>query len=328
MNFTLTLIAQALVFALFIWFTKKFVWTYLMQKVDERQKAIADGLAAAEKGNRALEEASARRDEELKAARAQAQEILANANKQGARRIGRGRAHRRRGQGRRGPPDRARARRPAAQGGRPRGARRRADPQARSGRAGARRRAERPGGEDLGMAEPATLARPYAKAVFDLARAEGKLADWSALLGGLAQAVQDPQVAAWIGHPAIGRGQLADTLAKAFGDLATPQVRNLLRLLAEYDRLALAQAIAAQYELLKAEAERRIEVQVTSATPVDAAQQQALADAIRKRLAREVDVEWKTDPALIAGAVVRAGDLVIDGSAAGQLAQLRTTLTT
>jgi F-type H+-transporting ATPase subunit b len=82
MNFTLTLIAQALVFALFIWFTKKFVWTYLMQKVDERQKAIADGLAAAEKGNRALEEASARRDEELKAARAQAQEILANANKQ------------------------------------------------------------------------------------------------------------------------------------------------------------------------------------------------------------------------------------------------------
>jgi F-type H+-transporting ATPase subunit b len=84
MNFTLTLIAQALVFALFIWFTKKFVWTYLMQKVDERQKAIADGLAAAEKGNRALEEASARRDEELKAARAQAQEILANANKQGA----------------------------------------------------------------------------------------------------------------------------------------------------------------------------------------------------------------------------------------------------
>jgi F-type H+-transporting ATPase subunit delta len=178
------------------------------------------------------------------------------------------------------------------------------------------------------MAEPATLARPYAKAVFDLARAEGKLADWSALLGGLAQAVQDPQVAAWIGHPAIGRGQLADTLAKAFGDRATPQVRNLLRLLAEYDRLALAPAIAAQYELLKAEAERRIEVQVTSATPVDAAQQQALADAIRKRLAREVDVEWKTDPALIAGAVVRAGDLVIDGSAAGQLAQLRTTLTT
>jgi F-type H+-transporting ATPase subunit delta len=69
-------------------------------------------------------------------------------------------------------------------------------------------------------------------------------------------------------------------------------------------------------------------VTCTSATPVDAAQQQALADAIRKRLAREVDVEWKTDPALIAGAVVRAGDLVIDGSAAGQLAQLRTTLTT
>lgn len=92
MNFTLTLIAQAVVFALFIWFTKKFVWTYLMQKVDERQKTIADGLAAAEKGSRALEEASARRDEELKAARVQAQEILASASKQGTQAVDAARA--------------------------------------------------------------------------------------------------------------------------------------------------------------------------------------------------------------------------------------------
>lgn len=178
------------------------------------------------------------------------------------------------------------------------------------------------------MAEPATLARPYAKAVFDLARADKKLADWSALLAGLAIAVRDPEIARWIGHPAIGRGQLADVLIAAFGKDVSQQEQNLLRLLVENNRLRLAPAIADQYEQLKADAERRVEVEVTSATPVDAAQRQALAEAIRARLEREVDVAWKTDPSLIAGAVVRAGDLVIDGSVAGELAQLRTALTT
>jgi F-type H+-transporting ATPase subunit b len=92
MNITFTLIAQAIVFALFIWFTARFVWPPLMQAVADRQKKIADGLAAAEKGNRALEEASVRRDEELKAARAQAQEILGAANKQGAQALDAARA--------------------------------------------------------------------------------------------------------------------------------------------------------------------------------------------------------------------------------------------
>jgi F-type H+-transporting ATPase subunit delta len=178
------------------------------------------------------------------------------------------------------------------------------------------------------MAEAATLARPYAKATFDLARQEKKLADWSALLAGLAAAVREPDVARWIGHPAIGRGQLAEVLIQALGKDLSPPAQNLLRLLAEYNRLKLAPAIAAQYELLKADAERRVEVEITSAAPVDSAQQKTLLEAIRQRLERDVDVAWKTDPALIAGAVVRAGDLVIDGSVAGELAQLRQALTT
>jgi F-type H+-transporting ATPase subunit b len=82
MDITFTLIAQAIVFALFIWFTAKFVWPPLMRAVEARQKQIADGLAAAEKGNRSLAEASAKSDEQLKAARAQAQDILASASKQ------------------------------------------------------------------------------------------------------------------------------------------------------------------------------------------------------------------------------------------------------
>ncbi|HUS23326.1 MAG TPA: F0F1 ATP synthase subunit delta [Candidatus Binatia bacterium] len=177
------------------------------------------------------------------------------------------------------------------------------------------------------MAEAATLARPYAKAIFDLAFSEKKLGEWSALLAGLAQAVRDPDVQRWIGHPAIGRGQLGDVLIETFGAGASLQARNLVKLLAEYDRLTLAPEITAQFEQLKADAERTLEVEITAAQPVDPAQQKALADAIGKRLQRDVQIDWKSNPNLIGGAVVRAGDLVIDGSVAAELNQLRTALT-
>jgi F-type H+-transporting ATPase subunit b len=82
MSINLTLFAQAAVFAILIWVAARWPWRWLMEMVDERNKKIADGLAAAEKGNRSLAEASAKTDEQLKAAKAQAQEILAAANKQ------------------------------------------------------------------------------------------------------------------------------------------------------------------------------------------------------------------------------------------------------
>jgi len=173
------------------------------------------------------------------------------------------------------------------------------------------------------MAELLTMARPYAKAVFELARDEGKFADWSALLGGLAQAVRDPAVAQWIGHPAIGRGQLSQILIDALGSRLSPEGANLVKLLGEYNRLVLAPAISDEYETLRAEAEKRVDVEITTAVVVDAAQQKVLADAIAKRLAREVAVSWKTDESLLAGAVIRAGDLVIDGSVVGELDRLR-----
>ena len=176
------------------------------------------------------------------------------------------------------------------------------------------------------MAGPSTLARPYAKAVFELARDEGNLADWSALLSGLAGAVRDKQVAAAIGHPAVGRGQLAEVLVQAMGKSATNEARNLLKLLSEYDRLKLAPHIAGQYEALRAEHERRVDVEIVSAVAVEPAQQKALVDAVKKKLNRDVNVEWKTDPTLIAGAQIRAGDTVIDGSISGELARLRQAL--
>jgi F-type H+-transporting ATPase subunit b len=82
MNINLTLVAQALVFAAFIWFNVKFVWPHLIRMIEARQKTIADGLAAAERGTKALEEASAKSEDALKSARSQAQEILSSATKQ------------------------------------------------------------------------------------------------------------------------------------------------------------------------------------------------------------------------------------------------------
>ncbi len=177
------------------------------------------------------------------------------------------------------------------------------------------------------MADLQTMARPYAKAVFELARDQNRLADWSALLSGVATAVNDPVVANAIGHPAIGRGQLADAMVEGLGKDATEQAKNLVRLLSENRRLVLVPAIAGQYEAMRAEHESRVDVEIVSATVVDPAQQQALVAAIGKKLKRDVNVTWKTDPSLIAGAEIRAGDTVIDGSISGELERLRQALT-
>lgn len=173
------------------------------------------------------------------------------------------------------------------------------------------------------MAELHTLARPYAKAAFELAREAGALQQWSQTLRTLTAAVADAQVAALLADPRLSRHEVAGVLIAALGDKLDAPGRNLVRLLAENNRLAALPAIAEEFEALRAEAEKRVEVEITTATAVAEPQQQALIGAVRKRLAREVQVAWKTDPALIAGAVIRAGDLVIDGSVAGELAQLR-----
>lgn len=176
------------------------------------------------------------------------------------------------------------------------------------------------------MADLSTLARPYAKAVFELARDSGKLKDWSAQLAAIAEAVADPQLSRLIGHPALTRAQLAAILGEALAKQLDSEGQSLLRLLADNGRLKSAGFIAEQYEALRAEAESRVDVEITSAVAVEKPQQDALAESIRKRLARDVAVQWKTDAELIAGAVIRAGDLVIDGSVRGELERLQTAL--
>lgn len=176
------------------------------------------------------------------------------------------------------------------------------------------------------MADFSTLARPYAKAAFELARDSGRLKQWGDTLNALAEAVKSPALAGLIGHPALFKGDLADALAKPMSAELGAEGSALVRLLVENNRLKVAPFIAEQYEALRAEAEARVDVEITSAVAIPAAQQEKLADAVSKRLSRDVVVSWKTDESLLAGAVIRAGDLVIDGSVKGELEKLRTTL--
>lgn len=176
------------------------------------------------------------------------------------------------------------------------------------------------------MADLSTLARPYAKAAFELARDGGRFKEWGSALDALSATVKSPQVAGFIGHPALLKHDLAEVLAQAIGSQLGAEGVALVKLLVENNRLKAAPFIAEQFEALRAEAESRVDVEVTSATAVSPAQQQTLAAAIGKRLARQVVVSWKLDESLLAGAVIRAGDLVIDGSVKGELEKLRTAI--
>lgn len=176
------------------------------------------------------------------------------------------------------------------------------------------------------MADSSTLARPYAKAAFELARDSGRFKQWGDTLNALSDAVKSPQLAGLIGHPALFKGDLADALAKPMSAELGAEGSSLVRLLVENNRLKVAPFIAEQYEALRAEAESRVDVEITSAAEIPAAQKEKLAAAVGKRLSRDVVVSWKTDESLLAGAVIRAGDLVIDGSVKGELEKLRISL--
>lgn len=176
------------------------------------------------------------------------------------------------------------------------------------------------------MAEFSTLARPYAKAVFEIARDESGFEKWGKGLDALAAAVESSDLAELIGNPALHKQDLGDILGKALASQLGNEGNALVRLLVENGRLTLAPYIAGQFEALRAEAESRVDVEITSAAEVQPELKNALTCAVASKLAREVDVTWLVDEALIAGAIIRAGDQVIDASASGDLEKLRQAL--
>lgn len=172
------------------------------------------------------------------------------------------------------------------------------------------------------MSDLITAARPYARAVFELAQSESALAAWSDALGLMSALVVHESMRTMLDSPKIGADKKAQMLIDVCDGKLKPSQQNLLRMLAENGRFALLPDIAALYELMRAEAESKIEAKVKSAHPLSDAQQQSIIAALKKKLGRDVTLVTEVDATLIGGVVIRAGDLVIDGSAQAKLASL------
>lgn len=176
------------------------------------------------------------------------------------------------------------------------------------------------------MAERATIARPYAKAAFEYARAANAFAAWSTGLGVAAAIVADARVAALTKSPRCTAAELCGFIAGVAGAGLDAHMQNYVAVLAENHRLLLLPEIAAQYEVLRAAIENTVDVEVVSAVALDAAQAAKLAEALARRFKRQVRMQNSVDATLLGGAIVRAGDLVIDGSLRSRVERLATDL--
>jgi F-type H+-transporting ATPase subunit delta len=169
------------------------------------------------------------------------------------------------------------------------------------------------------MADKITVARPYARAAFEEARARKVLGPWSESLQRAAAVVKDPRVQNLLGNPAVTNAELAEFVIDLAGPELDEQGRNFVQTLAENRRLAYLPEISTLFDELKDEAEGIVDVTVTSAAPLENGQRDALSAALQRRLKRQVRLHCETDPSLLGGAVLRAGDLVIDGSVRSRL---------
>jgi F-type H+-transporting ATPase subunit delta len=167
-----------------------------------------------------------------------------------------------------------------------------------------------------------TIARPYAEAAFEVARASNTLDAWSEALNRLAAIVADPQVASQIGNPNLTERTLLELIFGVAGDGLSAGVQNLVRLLVENERLSVLPDLARLFEARKTAAQGVRHIQVRSAYALSAAEQKALTSTLKKHFGAEVDLTVEKDPSLIGGVEVRADDVVIDASVRGRLQQL------
>ncbi|KAA0018699.1 F0F1 ATP synthase subunit delta [Salinicola corii] len=179
------------------------------------------------------------------------------------------------------------------------------------------------------MAESSTVARPYAKAAFEFARDNKALQAWSQSLSLVALAAGDSDVRERIlGNPRLTADDKTRLLLEVCEDQPLDEsVGNFLRLVGEKGRLAALPDIFDEFEALRAQEEKRVDVTIVSAFELDDAQQNVLVEALKKRLNREISITTQVDRDLLGGVILRTGDTVIDGSVRGRLQRLREALT-
>ena len=177
------------------------------------------------------------------------------------------------------------------------------------------------------MIEPITLARPYARAAFEHARVAGELAQWQDALEQLAAVTRDHKVSVMLKSPSQTAQQRAENLAALIGDSLPESAVNLLMIMADNGRLSLLPEVAALFEQFKQAVESTVTVVVTSAYPLSDDETRVLSETMTSKLDRSVTLTSETDPSLLGGAIIRADDLVIDGSVRGRLDKLAGALT-
>ena len=172
------------------------------------------------------------------------------------------------------------------------------------------------------MSDLTKFARPYAKAAFELARDGERLAEWSGMLQVSSQIAADDVVAAAISSPHVSTAQAAELFTATGTDQFDEQFSNMLGVLAENGRLLILPEISAMYEQLRQEEEKRLAVRVVAAVALTDEQRGRMSAALSKRFDREIKLESEIDASMLGGAVIYAGDMVIDGSVRGRLQKL------
>ena len=175
------------------------------------------------------------------------------------------------------------------------------------------------------MAEPKTIARPYARAAFASAREHDEIDLWQQTLGTLGPLPEEPSLRASLHGPLwIGRRVAKETLA-ALG-CKNERLEHFITQLAEARRLPLLNHIHRLFEQYVAEARGHIQAEIRSARPLGEEEKTTLCTALEKRLGKSVDATYRTDDTLLSGAIVRVGDLVMDGTLKSCLSRLADTL--
>ncbi|NBI43032.1 F0F1 ATP synthase subunit delta [[Haemophilus] felis] len=176
------------------------------------------------------------------------------------------------------------------------------------------------------MSELTTIARPYAKAAFDFAMEQdkankGAVEKWEQMLHFSSELVKDEKMQTFL-DSAFSANKLADTVIAICGEQLDQYGQNFIRLMAENKRLKVLPAVYQEFQHYVEEHNKIAEVQLISAQPLNATQEQKIAVAMEKRLARKVKLNCSVDNSLIAGVIIRTDDFVIDGSSRGQIVRL------
>ncbi|GMR14680.1 MAG: F0F1 ATP synthase subunit delta [Gammaproteobacteria bacterium] len=181
------------------------------------------------------------------------------------------------------------------------------------------------------MSSLTTLARPYAKAAFELARSDiadksGNLAAWDDMLSAVAAVTADESMARWLQSPFSTAEKAVEIIVEAIGGKVGPRFQGYLEVLADNGRLALCGEISQLFGQLRLDAEKRLQVRVVSAVVLLDSEAERMQSALAKRYDREISLHNEINPEVLGGAIIYAGDQVIDGSLLGRLKRLEASL--